>query len=297
MLIFGDDSRMCSRRVPLGQTEPLTHEDIYIFGMVAIKQDRWRTLREEVKELKNQYFGCPLIPVKWNIRDVKEEVEELYGIEKYQELLDRSTVVRKAMLEKFITAEPIFVIAANCAYSTNRTSAETQKRRLLLHSFANALERLCFDFRNLHEMPQSVELVTDWPEANDRKLFDRGFRHAWLVGEIVFGTTRVRMDVGPLKNCRLIESPRYSTGKLDIGIQCTDLAVGLTRAIWKKAFDPGNMDTPLWMQESFRDLSTVFRRDEHGNPIPRGIVLKPDNRPDISPLVAATERVFQPFFI
>lgn len=242
-------------------------EDILMFGGIALEQDAEQAISAIMENVKKPYKQEADFPVKWNIKDLKEYYEKKGLAELYQALLAESKEWRSQVFGEAADIEFTIIIALIKAYSQQRETIIETKKRLTRYVFSDALMRVGHHVKEVNA--SAVELVLDWPEANQpRHIFDEEYQSA-----LIYGVTceKQQYHCGVLKELGFSDSIYFTSMKGCSVLQFCDLVVGATREFIDLALEK---DKETFGFDLLRGLNMKFRGAPK-NVVGRGLSIAP----------------------
>ena len=242
-------------------------EDILMFGGIALEQDAEQAISAIMENVKKPYKQEADFPVKWNIKDLKEYYEKKGLAELYQVLLAESKEWRSQVFGEASDIEFTIIIALIKAYSQQRETIIETKKRLTRYVFSDALMRVGHHVKEVNA--SAVELVLDWPEANQpRHIFDEEYQSA-----LIYGVTCEKQEYhcGVLKELGFSDSIYFTSMKACSVLQFCDLVVGATREFIDLALEK---DKETFGFDLLRGLNMKFRGAPK-NVVGRGLSIAP----------------------
>jgi hypothetical protein len=242
-------------------------EDILMFGGIALEQDAEQAISAIMENVKKPYKQEADFPVKWNIKDLKEYYEKKGLAELYQALLAESKEWRSQVFGEAADIEFTIIIALIKAYSQQRETIIETKKRLTRYVFSDALMRVGHHVKEVNA--SAVELVLDWPEANQpRHIFDEEYQSA-----LIYGVTCEKQEYhcGVLKELGFSDSIYFTSMKACSVLQFCDLVVGATREFIDLALEK---DKETFGFDLLRGLNMKFRGAPK-NVVGRGLSIAP----------------------
>lgn len=242
-------------------------EDILMFGGIALEQDAEQAISAIMENVKKPYKQEADFPVKWNIKDLKEYYEKKGLAELYQALLAESKEWRSQVFGEAADIEFTIIIALIKAYSQQRETIIETKKRLIRYVFSDALMRVGHHVKEVNA--SAVELVLDWPEANQpRHIFDEEYQSA-----LIYGVTCEKQEYhcGVLKELGFSDSIYFTSMKACSVLQFCDLVVGATREFIDLALEK---DKETFGFDLLRGLNMKFRGAPK-NVVGRGLSIAP----------------------
>lgn len=202
-------------------------QDILLFGGIIVRDDADRSLRDAIEQVKGQY-AHRRAPVKWNVKDLKKIYrQDSHLADLYRPVLESAREWRRQIFQKLVDHEVTILLACIEAYSPKRAVIRTRKDDLAGYVFSNGLMR--FGQHVSETKPVSAEVLLDWPDKGQSKIFDREYSYAYTRGTTRNG--QVVYDCGPLSNLPFADSPRYLNMHHSTLLQAADLVVGATREV------------------------------------------------------------------
>ena len=242
-------------------------EDILMFGGIALDNGAKQAISAIMENVKKPYKQEADFPIKWNIRDLKEYYEKGGLAKLHQILLAESKEWRSQVFGAAAEIEFTIIIAVIKAYSQKRETIIETKKRLTRYVFSDALMRVGHHVKEVNA--SAVELVLDWPEANQpRHIFDEEYQSA-----LIYGVTCEKQEYhcGVLKELGFSDSIYFTSMKACSVLQFCDLVVGATREFIDLALEK---DKETFGFDLLRGLNMKFRGAPK-NVVGRGLSIAP----------------------
>lgn len=267
MLVYADMSQ-------LPAAEDTHVPNIVVLGGFAVRRSRHDELLEAVRNAKERYTGDRFVPIKWNVRDFRDEIAGRDGDEFYHEVAHASREIRGEMLEALRVADGTCFTSVLRAHSEREEVLRDVSGNLPRWSFVNWLQRLGLFVRyRLDERPDA-QLVLDWPPGNERGPWDEEYAAGWARGDSSSEAHEHPYHSGPLRYRGFRPGPLYGNTRLNEGLQVADLVVGATRQFVEFAH-LDDRDPDGWGLRQFRALLPHFYDRVDGPIVSRGIVVSP----------------------
>ncbi|MDP2497452.1 MAG: hypothetical protein Q8W44_05590, partial [Candidatus Palauibacterales bacterium] len=100
MLVYADSSQLAA-------IDDTYVPNIIVVGGFAVRRDQSDALNDRIREVKAVYARDRFVPIKWNIRDFRDVIEERGGDDFYREVADSSADIRSGMLEALRVSDGI----------------------------------------------------------------------------------------------------------------------------------------------------------------------------------------------
>lgn len=266
MLVYCDGSELAA-------LEETAVPNIIAVGGFAVPREQRAKLVREVRATKRDLTGDPYVPIKWNIRDLREEIEDRGGPDFYEEVAAVSRDIRSRMLGALRAADGTCFVSLIHAHSEREDVLRDVGGRLPRYCFVNFLQRVGLCVERRIAGGRDVQMILDWPPGNDRSLWEEEYRAGWEEGDSADPGDDSEYLSGPLSELGFRPSLLYGTTPSNEGLQVADLVVGATREFVKFAhLGEGEIDS-VGVQE-FGELLPYFH-DREGPVVRRGIAVAP----------------------
>jgi len=242
-------------------------EDVLVIGGFVIEECRVQPLLDAVRCKKNEIVGHPDVPVKWNLKDLKQALGSYQLSHLEAELKKKANPLRAGLLSNLIETEPILFASIFCCFGSTKKAIVATKPTLTSFSFLNLLQRLGLWAKD--SQPDSVRITLDWPEGSDRGPFEAEYLDAWRPDGVSAQETNF---CGPLQNLRFEPGLTFGVTALDPLLQLCDLTVGATRSFIGYALTNGVKDFGV---QQFAALLPRFHRSAGGKVVSYGLAISP----------------------
>jgi hypothetical protein len=248
--------------------------DIIITGGFALPTANEPALLLECQEIKENHTGYRDCPIKWNFRSLNRALELHGRTDLAQPLIAKADVLRQELLGALIHHDANFFISIIQAYSNRRQILGETRSDLVEYSFGNLLMRAGL-FKSSINLT-TAEVISDWPERQDRAPFVAEYLSAWRTGHSAGGHITYRC--GPLRDIGFYPSPVFGVTDIDPRLQLADLVVGSSRQFMNYVLG-GLNDQDFGVTQFRRILPHFYRTEGNRTPIGAGISVAPTRSP------------------
>lgn len=267
MLVYADSSQLAA-------IDDTYVPNIIVVGGFAVRRDEADALIDRIREVKAVYARDRFVPIKWNIQDFRDVIEERGGDDFYREVADASADIRSGMLEALRASEGICFTSVIHAHSEREQALRDVGDDLPRYSFVNLLQRLGYCVRDHIDGRSEVQLVLDWPPGNDRKPWEEEYTAGFAEGDSADSDHEHPYHVGPLRDLGFRPGLLYGNTQFNEGLQLADLVVGVTRHFVQHAHLDQHQPDGFGVRE-FADLLPSFYGYDAGQVVGRGIAVSP----------------------
>jgi hypothetical protein len=202
--------------------------DVLVIGGYAIPRDNVRPLLTKIQEVKSKHGLDPHCPVKWNVHDLDKALAAHDLIGQKDILVDRSNALRTDLLDALTAAGTTIFVSAIHAYSEKKQVLGKTRQDLVGYSFRNLLMRAGLFCRE-QAGGRRVDILLDWPEANNRTPFTTEYHTGWRYGRSGQEDTGVKYECGALADIVFAPAPAFAGTDFEPRLQLADLVVGSSR--------------------------------------------------------------------
>lgn len=215
---FVDDSEFPTR---IRLTEHVT----FVLAGYLIPSDSVVALQQRIAEIKELYEIPSHLPVKWNLKDLREVYEQEGGTALFEKVMKCSDQLRADIVRT--AGEFDAKIIASAITRFGRTIRRGQVYKWVL---ANLLQRLGMLPNRLRGPSPRVACVMDFPGFEPKQLSSE-YRSGYVDGEDGEGNEYI---AGPLKDCGLAEGLLFGSAAHFSPLQPADMIAGITKdfLIW-----------------------------------------------------------------
>ena len=248
--------------------------DILMFGGIAINENAERELCKAIESIKERYTGNARVPVKWNLKDLKEIYNKHEMNDIYSKLLGSVREWRIDIFQAIANVESNLIIACIECYSTKREVLKQKKDDLVKYVFTNGLMR--FGLHVAETKPSYAQVVLDWPDKSISKPFDTEYAHAYSLGKTA--DKKVTYNCGELCKLGFADSVYFTNMHHSTMLQIADLLVGATREFIECCL--GKKETGQGL-----DCMQIVRKSFRGAPndiLGRGLIIPSGNQSFLS---------------
>lgn len=197
-------------------------EDMLIIGGISVDKDAERSISRIIEDVKSNYRTEADFPIKWNLKDLKNNYWKHGQEELYRLLLRESKQWRRRIFRETKDIDFTIIVAVIKAHSWRRRILLETRQKLTRYVFSDALMRLGYHAKERD--PDCVEIILDWPDKKQpRSIFDEEYKTARLLGKTCENRD---YHCGSLKELRFSESVLFTSMKECPLLQFSDLVVG-----------------------------------------------------------------------
>jgi len=245
--------------------------DTFVLAGYAIPSTQVGPLIRCAEEIKRELLGNSNVPIKWNVRDLTRALE-LHGLsELLPQIREHSKEVRKALLDSLCQSGATLFLSVILAYSNRRQVLGRSKADLVRYSFGNFLMRaglLCKETG-----PADVQLIVDWPDKGEPRLFIEEFYSGWKDGKSVTVDQSIEYRCGPLSSLGFRPGLLFGVTDIDVRLQLADLLVGACRSFIDYCMDCGRKED--FGVQQFKAIAPCLDRADGWKCFGRGITVAP----------------------
>jgi hypothetical protein len=198
--------------------------DIFLFGGLIIDHDAECKLQADVERIKKIY-SYPNIPIKWNMKDLRDLYESKGMLDLYKRVIMKSRLWRTEIFKCLSATNCVLLVACIEGYSSKRRILKERKEELSRFNFANGLMR--FGLHVSEYKPNAAQVILDWPDKGLSKPFDSEYGAAYYDGKTIDKKNTYRC--GKLSSLKFADSVFFANMHYNIMLQIADLIVGATR--------------------------------------------------------------------
>lgn len=245
--------------------------DVLVIGGYAIPRDDVAPLLKKVQERKSHFGLDPHCPVKWNFRDLDRALIAHSLLGQKDILMGQSSEIRKDLLETLTGAGATIFTSVIHAYSNKKQVLGKTKDDLVSYSFGNLLMRAGL-FCKEKAGGKRIDLLLDWPEANNPVPFVSEYHTGWRYGRSGPEGTEVKYECGSLMSLSFVPTAAFARMDFDPRLQLADLVVGATREFIN--FSLGKLGEDAFGVQRFKSLMPhLYARN--GRTLGAGITVSP----------------------
>ena len=249
--------------------------DVLVIGGYAIARDKVSGLLKKVQDTKSHFGLDPHCPVKWNLRDLDRALTAHGLLGQKDILIGQSNPVRKALLDALTESGATILTSVIHAYSGKKQVLGKTKDDLVSYSFGNLLMRAGL-FCKEKAGGRRVDVLLDWPEANNPAPFVSEYHTGWRYGRSGPEGTEVKYECGCLADLAYAPTTSFARTDFDPRLQLADLVVGATREFI--SFALGKVREDAFGVERFKALLPhLYARN--GRTLGAGITVSPTMKP------------------
>jgi len=241
--------------------------DVFIFGGIIISKNSLVELIEIFRDVKSKYTHHNM-PVKYNLKDLRDKYIEFELEEDFRLLLEDSYKWRKEIFNRSKSIDYTIIISCIESFKKGKDVSKN-KDDLLRYGFSMALMRVGLE---IGALKSDCCVILDWPEGNNPKPFDREYYYAFNTGKSLDG---IKYLSGPLMNLGFADSVRYANMNHSIGLQFSDLIIGAFRDGFKSFCDGHDENLGI---DITKLILPKFRSDYRSSIIQRGVVISNSNK-------------------
>lgn len=202
--------------------------DVFVFGGFALSLEQERDLLAQTRAIKSKYAKSHAyrdMPIKWNMKDVGDAYQaDASSREVYQTLLTSSKDWRAELFDALAKSGAKLFVAPVESFSLKKEVISETRAQCARYGFINVLQRFSMYVKT--EKVGEARVVLDWPQGNDRKMFDEEYGLAYRRGQAADGN---RYLSGPLCEVGFDDAPMFSITHQSAMLQIADLVVGASR--------------------------------------------------------------------
>lgn len=197
----------------------------FVLAGYLIASDSVPALQRRITDIKESYGIPSHLPVKWNLKDLKEVYEQEGGSALFDKIMNCSDQLRADVARTLGEFEHRIIASA-----ITRFGRDTRREQVYRWVLANLLQRLGMLANYLGGTPPRVVCVMDFPGFEPKQLSDE-YRVGYIDGEDTDGNKYI---AGPLKDCGLAEGLLFTSATHFGLLQPADIIAGITKdfLIW-----------------------------------------------------------------
>ncbi len=196
---------------------------VFLFGGILISREDEVELSELIKKVKKEYTGEDM-PIKYNMKDLKDVYIRFNRLSEYEQLLQHSTVWRKRIIQESLKYDYTVFISCIENFQSDKKNQKSIKQDLSSFLFSNALMRV--GIYAAENKMSHIQVILDWPEGNLSKPFDKEYYYAYNRGT---NSEQQRYFSGELKKLGFDQTLYYARCNHSNLLQLTDIILGSTR--------------------------------------------------------------------
>lgn len=190
---------------------------VFLFGGILITRQDKVELSNLMKEVKRDYTGEDM-PLKYNMRDLKELYERFNRKEEYDTFLRESAIWRKRIVQESLQFEYRLFISCIENYQADKKDQKPIKENLSSYLFSNALMRVGI-YASENQMSH-IQVILDGAESNMSKPFDNEYYYGYNRGNNSDGQEYFS---GPLNELGFDQTLYYARCNHSNLLQLTDI--------------------------------------------------------------------------
>lgn len=196
---------------------------VLLFGGILISRKDEIELSALMKSVKKEFTGEDM-PIKYNMKDLKEVYDRFNRSEEYTQLLKDSAAWRKRIIQESLAFDYKIFISCIENYQADKKDQKPIKQDLSSYLFSNALMRVGI-FASQNQM-NHIQVILDWPEGHNSKPFDKEYYYAYNRG-----TNSNKQDYisGALNKIGFDQTLYFARCNHSNLLQLTDIVLGATR--------------------------------------------------------------------
>ena len=200
--------------------------DVFVYGGLALELEQERNLLSKIREIKTKYTKSAVyrdMPIKWNMRDVKEVYQGDSAAQgAYESLFSSVKDWRPELFNAIAESKAQLFVAPVEAYSPSPEVIRASRDRCARYGFVNVLQR--FSMHAKVGRLEGARIVADWPR--DRTVVAEEYKSAFQRGTAADGN---RYASGPLCEVGFDDAPMFSITQHSAMLQLADMIVGASR--------------------------------------------------------------------
>ncbi|MGB2164799.1 MAG: DUF3800 domain-containing protein [Flavobacteriaceae bacterium] len=220
---YADNSELSSVK---GET------DVLLFGGVILDELTSNKIKELMIKIKSQYT-YPTMPIKWNMKDLKDTYVEMSRVGEFKKLLNNSSKWRTMFFEELDSLDFKILVSVVKKFSSTKKLTKV-KEDLINISFSQALMRLGLFANENYNDYDKFEVILDWPESSNPKPFNREYFRAFNFGKSNYD---IEYYSGPLDNLKFNDSIYFVKSTHSVNLQFADLVIGSAKDFLLKCID------------------------------------------------------------
>lgn len=197
--------------------------NVLVFGGVIVDSDSEKKIIALMKEVKSQ-FTYPTMPVKYNLRDLKNTYAEFDRVLEFNQLKEKSYEWRMEIFKRSLEIEYKVILACTERHPSP-IPLKKIKEKLTGICFSQSLMRVGL-FAKYRKFNDCFEVILDWPDAGNPKPFNREYFKAYNTGRSQSG---VDYYSGPLIDLGFKDSLYFAKSTHSNILQFADLVIGAAR--------------------------------------------------------------------
>ena len=197
--------------------------NVLLFGGVVVNSKSEKQIESLLREVKGKYTS-PILPIKWNFKDLRENYEEWKCLEQYEILLKNSHKWRTEIIERSLEIDYKIILAAIQRYPSDKP-LKLIKEQLTGISFSQVLMRVGL-FASKVASKQNFEIILDWPDGSNPKPFNREYFKAYNLGK---SQSDIPYHCGPLSELGFKDSIYFTKSTHSTVLQFTDIVIGAAK--------------------------------------------------------------------
>jgi hypothetical protein len=247
--------------------------DTFVVAGYSVPSTQVRPLIQSAEAIKEQLLANRNVPIKWNVKDLGRALE-LHGLsDLLPRIKEKSNEIRKALLESLCRSGATLFLSVILAYSNRRQVLGKTKDDLVRYSFGNFLMRA--GLFSKESSATEVQLILDWPDKDQRRLFVQEFYSGWRDGKSITAAESISYHSGPLSAIGFRAGPLFGVTDIDIRLQLADLVVGACRSFINYCMNRA-AEADFGVQQ-FKAIAPNFDRADGWRCFGRGITVAPAN--------------------
>lgn len=192
----------------------------FVLAGYLIPADSVVALQRRIANIKESYGIPSHLPVKWNLKDVRQVYEEEGGRALFDKIMKCSDQLRADIARTAGEFDAKIIASA-----ITRFGRITRRKQVYKWVIANLLQRLGMLANSLGGRSPRVVCVMDFPGFPPKQLSTE-YRSGYVDGEDSEGNEYI---AGPLKDCGLAESLLFASAAHFSPLQSADMIAGITK--------------------------------------------------------------------
>lgn len=253
---YADDTGLLTER-------DTRQENVLLFGGILIDQKNEILLHEIIKSVKREYTD-ERMPIKWNMRDLRQVYNRNNRMSDYENLLKKSRNWREIIFQKLQTVDYRIIVSIIDNFKFRKLKKD-ERTTLRSYCFSNALMRVALAVRDANREERNY-IVLDWPENDNPSPYTKQYYCAYHDGKNTAGQS---YSSGALKDLNFNDSIFFAKMKHSLSLQFADLCIGSFKDFLDSEIrNKGNSQG--------RNLFHLYKGKIHGYPdiMQKGVILQ-----------------------
>jgi len=232
--------------------------DYFVLGGYLVSSNEMRIIEDRMVEVKNKYNIPVDLPIKWNLKDLKEFYKKRNKLDIYKNIMDKSDEIRLSIVSIFKDTECKLIIATKPAYGKD------YRKNVYNWAFIDVLQRLgnIVQYELQNDIYPTISIIMDWPDSSDRSFFEI-YSDAYYWG-------RPNFYCGALKSFNFNINLTTSITTNSPHLQIADICIGITKEFVKWCYKKENEER---VRKFFPKLLPFFRRGPDNKIMGYGLIV------------------------